>query len=182
MFFCSMFIFQRIDDISAKYLNKTCNYNILEHVEGNFDRLKMLIYDLELFKCSKFETTSKPTWFLTDNEGNLNSTPISIVNTTNMTWRFLADSRGFQVGAVVNETSLATDSNYSTILAREYNTVSLGDSIAWGVIEPTRGNFNYTRVDPILDFAVQNRMNIEQTGFVWNAGVPSWISLALAEK
>ncbi|MDD5541531.1 MAG: endo-1,4-beta-xylanase, partial [Candidatus Marinimicrobia bacterium] len=72
----------------------------------------------------------------------------------------------------------ATSSNISSYLAKYFNQVTPGNDGKWGSVEGTRGQFNWTNLDKIYNFAMDTTRNMfyKHHCLIWGQQQPSWIS------
>lgn len=72
-----------------------------------------------------------------------------------------------------------SDEPYVAILSNtsEYGQITPGNGQKWQYTEPTRGQFDYTSGDEIVDFATTNGQNIFRCHtLVWHSQLPDWVS------
>jgi endo-1,4-beta-xylanase len=60
--------------------------------------------------------------------------------------------------------------------ALEFNYVTPEDEMKWDVTEPSRGTFTFTQGDAIVDFALENGMEVKGHTLVWHNQLPSWLN------
>jgi endo-1,4-beta-xylanase len=73
--------------------------------------------------------------------------------------------RGRYFGAAVLANRL-TDPAYTTILNREFSSVTPENVLEWDAIEPARGQFVFTLADRVVGHAVEQRMRVHGTALV----------------
>ena len=57
-----------------------------------------------------------------------------------------------------------------------WNQITPENEGKWGVVEATRGQYNWAALDKIYDFARKNNIPVKAHNFVWGQQAPSWIS------
>jgi endo-1,4-beta-xylanase len=66
------------------------------------------------------------------------------------------------------------DSTYTTILKREFNSVTAENEMKWDATEPSRGSFNYSAGDRILNQAQANGQMVRGHALAWHSQMPGW--------
>ncbi|MDT0347434.1 endo-1,4-beta-xylanase [Streptomyces sp. DSM 44938] len=84
-----------------------------------------------------------------------------------------AAERGRYFGTAVAAPKL-NDSVYTTILNREFNSVTAENEMKWDATEPSRGSFNFTSGDRILNHARQQGMSVRGHALLWHNQQPGW--------
>jgi len=84
-----------------------------------------------------------------------------------------AAEKGRYFGAAVAANKLS-DSTYVGILNREFNMVTAENEMKWDATEPSRGSFNYTNGDRILNQAVGNGSRVRGHALLWHSQQPGW--------
>ncbi|MEU6260916.1 endo-1,4-beta-xylanase [Streptomyces sp. NPDC047043] len=91
------------------------------------------------------------------------------------TLRGYADGRGVKIGAAVGDTPLTSDSSYTTVLDREFNSVTAENAMKWDAVEPTRGSFNWAAADRLVAHAQAHNQGVRGHTLVWYSQLPSWL-------
>jgi endo-1,4-beta-xylanase len=68
------------------------------------------------------------------------------------------------------------DSQYTTILEREFNQVTCENEMKWDATEPSRNNFTFGSADQIVNRARSRNQLLRGHTLVWHAQLPSWVS------
>ncbi|BCL12436.1 beta-xylanase [Micromonospora sagamiensis] len=84
-----------------------------------------------------------------------------------------AAEKGRYFGTAVAAFKLS-DSQYVTILNREFNSVTAENEMKWDATEPSQGRFSYTNADRIVNHARANGMSIRGHALLWHAQQPAW--------
>lgn len=92
-----------------------------------------------------------------------------------MSLRSIAELKNFNVGSSVSSSSLLGDPSLRQILAREFNTITTETDLKFSEIQPTRGTFDFSKADAIIDFATENNINVRGHTLIWHNSVPEWL-------
>ncbi|GIJ81395.1 endo-1,4-beta-xylanase [Micromonospora phaseoli] len=84
-----------------------------------------------------------------------------------------AAQSGRYFGAAVAANRLS-DSQYATILNREFNSVVAENEMKWDATEPQQGVFNFTNGDRIVNHASSRGMSVRGHALLWHAQQPGW--------
>jgi len=93
-----------------------------------------------------------------------------------VTLRPLADDAGITLGAAIDTEALG-DPAYRRLLADHVNLVSTRGDLSMAVVQPEPGVFDFTRVDAVVDFAVENDMAVRGHELI-DGSVPAWVGAA----
>ena len=85
-----------------------------------------------------------------------------------------AAEKGRYFGAAVPASKLG-DSNYITILNREFNMVTAENEMKWDATEPQQNVFTFTNGDRILNQATSNGSRMRGHTLLWHAQQPGWV-------
>ncbi|KAF2112353.1 glycoside hydrolase superfamily [Lophiotrema nucula] len=71
-----------------------------------------------------------------------------------------------------------TDMAYVTALSNtaDFGQITVGNSMKWDTIEPSRGTFSYTNGDVIASLAAKNGQKLRCHTLVWYNQLPNWVS------
>ncbi len=89
--------------------------------------------------------------------------------------RQAAQQRGLLYGSAIRPDLLATDSDYSALLARECSVLVPEGSLKWGALRPSSSQFDYSKGDAILAFAQKNSQRMRGHCLVWHESIPKWL-------
>ncbi|WP_369193901.1 endo-1,4-beta-xylanase [Streptomyces djakartensis] len=67
------------------------------------------------------------------------------------------------------------DSTYTSIAAREFNSVTAENEMKIDATEPQRGQFNFTAADRVYNWAVQNGKQVRGHTLAWHSQQPGWM-------
>ena len=90
--------------------------------------------------------------------------------------RVLAERAGLRIGSTLAPDQIA-DADHAGTLAREFSSVTAENAMKWYAIQPTRGTFDFSGADAVLDFAEANDMMVRGHTLVWaqDTFTPAWV-------
>jgi endo-1,4-beta-xylanase len=91
------------------------------------------------------------------------------------TLRGYADGRGVKIGAAVADGPLQNESAYTTVLDREFNSVTAENAMKWDALEPTRNSYNWAAADRLVNHASAHKQGVRGHTLVWYSQLPSWL-------
>ncbi|MEU3894798.1 endo-1,4-beta-xylanase [Streptomyces sp. NPDC045251] len=68
-----------------------------------------------------------------------------------------------------------SDSTYTTIANREFNSVTAENEMKIDATEPQRGRFDFTAADRVYNWAVQNGKEVRGHTLAWHSQQPGWM-------
>jgi endo-1,4-beta-xylanase len=97
--------------------------------------------------------------------------------------RSLGMRHGLYVGTAINDELLANpdETRYQEIAATEFSTVTAENAMKWESLEPTRGTYDWTKADALVDFARKNNQKVRGHVLVWNNQLPTWLTEGVAD-
>ncbi|UYQ66218.1 endo-1,4-beta-xylanase [Streptomyces peucetius] len=91
------------------------------------------------------------------------------------TLRGYADARGTKIGAAVADGPLRNESAYTTVLDREFNSLTAENAMKWDALEPNRGSYDWAAADRLVDRAAAHNQGVRGHTLVWHSQLPSWL-------
>lgn len=88
--------------------------------------------------------------------------------------RDLAAAKGKVVGTAVTGSKLT--GSYGDIAGAQFGSLTPGNAMKWGTVEPTQGSFNWTEADQIVAFARAHDQQVRGHTLVWHSQNPSWLT------
>ncbi|GAA2190520.1 endo-1,4-beta-xylanase [Micromonospora lupini] len=95
----------------------------------------------------------------------------------------LGQRHGLKIGTAVNATALndAGDPQYRRLAASEFSSVTAENAMKWESLEPTRGTYDWTAADQLVEFATRNRQAVRGHVLVWHSQLPAWLTNGVAD-
>ncbi|MFD7872518.1 endo-1,4-beta-xylanase [Streptomyces sp. NPDC059766] len=88
--------------------------------------------------------------------------------------RDLAAAKGRVVGTAVTGSKLT--GSYGDIAGAQFGSLTPGNAMKWGSVEPTQGTFNWAEADQIVAFAQAHNQQVRGHTLVWHSQNPSWLT------
>ncbi|MFD9188859.1 endo-1,4-beta-xylanase [Streptomyces phaeochromogenes] len=88
--------------------------------------------------------------------------------------RDLATAKGIYYGTAVTASKLT--GTYGTIVGEQFDSITPGNEMKWGSVEPTRGSFNWSGADAVVNYAEAHAQKVRGHTLVWHSQLPSWVS------
>jgi endo-1,4-beta-xylanase len=102
--------------------------------------------------------------------------PVASAQAQQTALRDLAAARGITIGTAVADGPLQNNTGYRERLGAEFGTVTPEDALKWAVVEPVRGQFDFSGGDRIVDFAAQHGQAVRGHTLVWHTSLPGWLT------
>ncbi|MDV7187974.1 endo-1,4-beta-xylanase [Lutibacter sp. TH_r2] len=81
----------------------------------------------------------------------------------------------FYVGMAVKSDQLTDGSKYDEILKNEFSSISGEYEMKMNIIQPTKGNYDWSKSDALVDYATANGINVHGHALVWHESTPDWL-------
>ncbi|HKX31914.1 MAG TPA: endo-1,4-beta-xylanase, partial [Blastocatellia bacterium] len=81
----------------------------------------------------------------------------------------------FHVGAAIEQTEIT--GVHGDLLKKHFDSVTLGNAMKPGPMQPTEGTFNFAPADVMVGFARNNNMLVRGHTLVWHQQNPAWLFL-----
>lgn len=65
---------------------------------------------------------------------------------------------------------------YGEIAGREFNSLTPGNAMKWGSVEPSRGSYDWAEADRIVDFAEAHGQQVRGHTLLWHQQNPDWLT------
>ncbi|MEU6607903.1 endo-1,4-beta-xylanase [Streptomyces shenzhenensis] len=88
--------------------------------------------------------------------------------------RDLAAAKGKAIGTAVTGSKLT--GTYGDIAGTQFSSLTPGNAMKWGSVEPTQGTFNWAEADQIVAFAQAHNQQVRGHTLVWHSQNPSWLT------
>ncbi|MEU6348964.1 endo-1,4-beta-xylanase [Streptomyces sp. NPDC047072] len=88
--------------------------------------------------------------------------------------RDLAAAKGKVIGTAVTGSKLT--GSYGDLAGAQFNSLTPGNAMKWGSVEPTRGSYNWAEADQIVNFAEAHGQQVRGHTLVWHSQNPSWLT------
>jgi endo-1,4-beta-xylanase len=109
--------------------------------------------------------------------GALSATGLVVMSGTAHAASTLGDAaaeQGRYFGTAVAANRLG-ESDYTSTLNREFNSVTAENEMKWDALEPSRGQFSYGNADRIVNHARGQGMDVRGHTLVWHSQLPDWV-------
>lgn len=90
--------------------------------------------------------------------------------------RELAEKRSMYVGTAVRADELKHNLAYRQLVAAQWGSVTPENEMKWAIVEPERGEFQFTFADEIVDFAEQAGQAVRGHALVFHSQLPGWVA------
>ncbi|GAA1810332.1 endo-1,4-beta-xylanase [Planosporangium flavigriseum] len=94
--------------------------------------------------------------------------------------RDLAARVGLRMGTAVTPFEL-DNAAYRAITAQQFSSVTPGNEMKWQVVEPTRGTYDWSAGDRLVDFARRNHQLVRGHVLLWHNQLPDWLTSGVAD-
>jgi endo-1,4-beta-xylanase len=80
------------------------------------------------------------------------------------------------IGAAVALHYLRNDAAYANLAKREFNVIVAENEFKWESFRPEIGNFDFTKLDAMVEFAESHCMKVRGHTLVWHNQNPAWLT------
>ena len=94
--------------------------------------------------------------------------------------RIASEAAGKYIGAAVDAEMLRTDTDYTTVLAREFNAVTPENETKWGSLAPYSNKRDYSGADEIVHHAKAYAQRIKGHTLIWHQQTPQWLKSSVS--
>ncbi|SFT34806.1 endo-1,4-beta-xylanase [Actinopolyspora lacussalsi subsp. righensis] len=88
----------------------------------------------------------------------------------------LKDLTDNYVGSAVAASALVNENDYRSVLTDEFSSVTAENAMKWSVLEPNRGQYDWSGADAIMDYARQHGKSVRGHTLVWHKQHPGWLN------
>lgn len=88
--------------------------------------------------------------------------------------RDLAAAQGKVIGTAVTGSKLT--GTYGDLAGGQFSSLTPGNAMKWGTVEPTQGTFDWTEADQIVAFAQAHHQQVRGHTLVWHSQNPGWLT------
>src|SRR5690348_2398047 len=93
--------------------------------------------------------------------------------------RSLAAPIGLRIGTAIIPFDL-DHPDYARIAADQFSTVTPGNEMKWETVEPTRGTYDWSGGDRLVQFAQRHDQLVRGHTLVWHNQLPGWLTQGVA--
>ncbi|MEV4319554.1 endo-1,4-beta-xylanase [Actinocrispum sp. NPDC049592] len=94
--------------------------------------------------------------------------------------RALGAQVGLRVGSAIIPFDL-DNAPYRQIAGDQFSTVTPGNEMKWQLVEPTRGSYDWSGGDRLVQFARQHRQLVRGHTLMWHNQLPTWLTQGVAD-
>ncbi|MET7680096.1 endo-1,4-beta-xylanase [Streptomyces sp. NPDC005423] len=88
--------------------------------------------------------------------------------------RDLAAAQGKVIGTAVTGSKLT--GTYGSVTGTQFSSLTPGNAMKWGTVEPTQGSFDWSEADQIVAFAQAHHQQVRGHTLVWHNQNPGWLT------
>ncbi|MGW0424405.1 endo-1,4-beta-xylanase [Streptomyces sp. NPDC003015] len=100
--------------------------------------------------------------------------PAPTASAADVPLRELAAAKGKVIGTAVTGSKLT--GTYGDLAGTQFNSLTPGNAMKWGSVEPSRGSYNWAEADQIVNFAEAHGQQVRGHTLVWHSQNPSWLT------
>jgi endo-1,4-beta-xylanase len=87
----------------------------------------------------------------------------------------LAGTAPFKVGCAIDPNLLKNNAAYRAVVLKEYNSITVENSMKWSGIHPSQNVYNFTDADYVADFCATNNKRFFGHNLLWHGYNPTWL-------
>jgi len=87
-----------------------------------------------------------------------------------------AAPKGILYGTAVTNSSLLSDTDYASLVARQAAILTHQGAMKWDMLRPARDSFDFRAADWFMTFAAQNGQLVRGHTLVWHHALPAWFA------
>jgi len=110
----------------------------------------------------------------TQNETVATAAAESTPESAGMPLKYLANQINLGIGAAL-ETRHLQDPAFKETLIREFSQITPENEMKFSYVQPDKGRFDFTKGDQLVDFAMENGMEVKGHALVWHIQNPKWL-------
>jgi endo-1,4-beta-xylanase len=84
--------------------------------------------------------------------------------------------RQLLVGTAVDHGAFTNDATYREHVGTEFSSITAENVMKWEVVEPVRGELDFSAADELLAAAKQNRQQVRGHTLLWHNQLPAWLT------
>ncbi|WP_328977856.1 endo-1,4-beta-xylanase [Streptomyces canus] len=100
--------------------------------------------------------------------------PAPTASAADVPLRDLAAAKGKVMGTAVTGSKLT--GTYGDLAGAQFNSLTPGNAMKWGSVEPTRGSYTWAEADQIVNFAEAHGQQVRGHTLLWHNQNPSWLT------
>jgi endo-1,4-beta-xylanase len=100
--------------------------------------------------------------------------PAPTASAADVPLRELAAAKGKVIGTAVTGSKLT--GTYGDLAGTQFNSLTPGNAMKWGSVEPARGSYNWAEADQIVNFAEAHGQQVRGHTLVWHNQNPDWLT------
>lgn len=86
-----------------------------------------------------------------------------------------ADKKGVLIGSGAINPAYLEDPQFAAVLAEQFESLSPENEMKWAFINPSKGYYNWTAIDTLVEFAAQNNMLVKGHGLLSGCCNPDYV-------
>jgi len=94
--------------------------------------------------------------------------------------RDLAKRVDLRIGTAVDYAAYNADAVYRDRIATEFSSITAENVMKWEVVEPVRGQLDFTAADQLVAAAARNHQGVRGHTLLWHNQLPAWLTSGVA--